>query len=172
MYHLQLNKQFDKHVLQLKTCNYLGLISLSRDLLIDIAVSNYVVTSVLYNRLAYISIKPCILLYNIGKYSRYTLSIMMTCSYFAVKQSQKWLVWYFIFHNREYKLLKIIYISFVYLLQHCILNCFYCVVTLSIVNAYNVQLARQMISVSNLAKVITIGTIIVCGIYNISSGEI
>ena len=94
MYHLQLNKQFDIHVLQLKTCNYLGLISLSRDLLIDIAVSNYVVTSVLYNnRLAYISIKPCILLYNIGKYSRYTLSIMMTCSYFAVKQSQKWPVW-------------------------------------------------------------------------------
>lgn len=93
MYHLQLNKQFDIHVLQLKTCNYLGLISLSRDLLIDIAVSNYVVTSVLYNRLAYISIKPCILLYNIGKYLRYTLSIMMTCSYFAVKQSQKWPVW-------------------------------------------------------------------------------
>lgn len=46
------------------------------------------------------------------------------------------------------------------------------IVTLSIVNAYNVQLARQMISVSNLAKVITIGTIIACGIYNISSGEI
>ncbi|XP_022340711.1 b(0,+)-type amino acid transporter 1-like isoform X2 [Crassostrea virginica] len=45
------------------------------------------------------------------------------------------------------------------------------IITLSIVNAYNVQLARQMISVSNLAKVITIGTIIVCGIYNISSGK-
>lgn len=47
----------------------------------------------------------------------------------------------------------------------------YSAVTLSIVNAYNVQLARQMISVSNLAKVITIGTIIASGIYNISSGK-
>lgn len=47
----------------------------------------------------------------------------------------------------------------------------YSAVTLSIVNAYNVQLARQMISVSNLAKVITIGTIIARGIYNISSGK-
>lgn len=50
-------------------------------------------------------------------------------------------------------------------------NIVYSVVTLSIVNAYNVQLARQMISVSNLAKVITIGTIIASGIYNISSGK-
>lgn len=50
-------------------------------------------------------------------------------------------------------------------------NVAYLTVTLSIVNAYNVQLARQMISVSNLAKIITIGTIIASGIYNISSGK-
>ncbi|KAK3085434.1 hypothetical protein FSP39_003249 [Pinctada imbricata] len=45
------------------------------------------------------------------------------------------------------------------------------ILTLTIVNCYNVGLARQMVSVSNIAKIITISIICLCGIYNLLSGN-